>query len=369
MRNPIQKIAFVLPNFYAGGAERVLLTIANHLNRKHFQPLIIIFEDSGPLRDMVFSDIQIISLKSRRVGRGAFAFTRAIRKYRPDLIISTMVHLNMVVLLTKPFLQKTPVLVREAVTPSYFSNMPLKHALLMFGYYILYSFADRVLSPTKLVFDEMPGFLKSRPEKLQYVPNPVNTDFIHKNIDFGLRQNLVHTNQRLFVGAGRLVAQKGFDRLIDILRSWKERDDWRLVILGDGPDRQKLQDMIENKGLHQITLAGFESNPWHYFAAADAFLLPSRYEGLPNVALEALEMGTPVIAMSSAGGISEIAEQSLSGSVSIAHTMDEFLTMMNAVKPLEAAGPRKSLLPACFALANVVASYEQIFTESLQVKS
>ncbi len=369
MRDHIQKIAFVLPGFQAGGAERVMLTVANHLDRTRFQPLVIVFNDSGPLRDIIAPDIQIISLQSERVGRGAFAFVRAVRECRPDLVISTMAHLNIVVLLMKPLLPKIPLIIREAVTPGYFFNSIFKWGVLMLGYYIFYPFADRILSPTKLVFDEMPHFLKSRPEKLRRIFNPVDTDFISENIDPAFRSNLAGRHQRLFVGAGRLVDQKGFDRMIDILKSWKSRDDWRLVILGEGPDHNKLQGMVESSGLHQVTLAGFESNPWKYFAVADAFVLPSRHEGLPNVALEALAMGAPVIAMDSAGGIEEISTESPAGSVMIARTMNEFLALMDAVELQDESMPRKSLLPSCFTLADVVTSYQQLFVELLPVKS
>ena len=127
MSRHIRKIAFVLPNFQAGGAERVMLTVASNLNRSRFEPVIIVFDDKGPLKEIIASDIQIVSLKSRRVGWGIFKFISAVRKRRPDIVISTMAHLNIAVLLAKPFLPKTSIIVREAVTPSYFSDYFIKN--------------------------------------------------------------------------------------------------------------------------------------------------------------------------------------------------------------------------------------------------
>lgn len=359
----IKKIAFVLPNFSAGGAERVMLTIANHLDRRRFQPMIIVFNDEGSLRSIVAPDIPVVSLKSRRVSQGVFAFIRAVHKDSPDLILSTMAHLNMFVLLARIFFPKIPVVAREAVTPSYFSDNLLKRVLLTLSYYILYPFADRIISPTRLVFDQMPKFLKLWPKKLHVIYNPVNTDFITTRINKDFRQNLARVDQKLFVGAGRLVSQKGFDLLIDALRDWKHRDNWRLVILGEGADYQELKQMIKDSDLHQITLVGFESVPWNYFSAADAFLLPSRHEGLPNVALEALALGTPVIALESAGGIAEIAAQATPGSVLIAKDMKQFQALMAAVMPMDATISRKNLLFSSFSLDAVVASYQDIFAE------
>ena len=367
MSRHIRKIAFVLPNFQAGGAERVMLTVASNLDRNRFEPLIIVFNDAGPLKNIIAADVQVISLQSQRVGLGIFKFIKAMHKYRPAIAISTMAHLNMTVLLAKPFLPKSSIIVREAVTPSYFSDYPFKKMVLIAAYHILYPFADRILSPTKLVFEEMPAFLKLRSKKFRRVFNPVNIN--DKNPNKNLREALARPDQRLFVGAGRLVGQKGFDRLIEILKNWKNSDDWRLVILGDGPDLNKLQQMIDSAGLPQITLAGFEANPCRYFAVADVFLLPSRHEGLPNVALEALATGAPVIAMNSAGGIGEIAAEAGAGSVKVAQTMDEFLTLMNDVKPQIDANLRKSLLPACFTLDEVVSFYQQVFAELLSAET
>ncbi len=73
--------------------------------------------------------------------------------------------------------------------------------------------------------------------------------------------------------------------------------DAHLTILGDGPRNTKLHDMIISLGVEEkVNLAGFIKNPWAYYAGADTFLLSSRWEGMPNAALEALACGTPVIA-------------------------------------------------------------------------
>lgn len=360
MSNQPAKIAFVLPNFFAGGAERVMITVANNLDRAQFHPVIIAFDDKGPLRELVAADIEIIPLYSSRISDGGSAFIRAVKNIRPGLIISTMFHLNMFVLLMKPFIPGIPVIVREAVTPSYFQDNHFKRFLLTIGYYFIFPFADKILSPTKLVFEQMPAFLRRKPEKLAVIHNPVDADSIRAKTDAALRPALARKDQLLFVGAGRLVDQKGFDRLIEALASWKERDDWRLVILGEGPDRDKLQGLIDKSGFHQITLAGFQSNPWAYYAAADAFVLPSRHEGLPNAALESLAMGTPVIASASAGGIHEISEKSLNGTMFIAEDMDQFMVCMNGI---QIKARQDNLLPPDFTLASVVDAYQILFSD------
>lgn len=356
-----KKIAFVLPNFNAGGAERVMITVANHLDRKCFDPLIIVFDDSGPLRHLVNQDIPVTSLGVVRISRGLSAYIKALRQLKPNVIISTMVHLNFIVLLARLFVPRVPVIVREAVTPSYFSDKLSKRLILSLGYLTLYPFANRIVSPTRMVFDEMPWPLRQMKHKLVRIFNPVDLGRIQAPFDADLRAECAAPGQKLFVAAGRLVDQKGFDLLIAALASWKLKEDWRLIILGEGPDHQKLQAQIDSLGLSQIILKGFVAEPWRYYAVADAFLLPSRHEGLPNVALEALAMGSPVIAAHTAGGIAEIAQECRPDAVLIARTMSEFLECMAG---MSITNPQDHLnrLPSIFSIDTTVSSYQDLFS-------
>lgn len=359
------KIAFILPDFQAGGAERVVITIANHINRQKYKPVLIVLNERGPLRSLVAADVPVINISSSGFLQGLTSLVSAVRKEKVDMAFSTMAHMNIMLLIARFFLPNVPVLVREAVTPSYFSNNVFKSLVLKVSYYCLYPFAARIYSPTQLAFDEMPLILGSSKFKLQRIFNPVNKDVVCHTIKKDFRSGIVKSHQRLFVSAGRLVPQKGFDRLIEALRGWCDRDDWRLLIMGDGPDHDKLAKMISVYNLHQISLMGFEPDPWQYMAVADAFLLPSRYEGLPNVVLESLALGVPVIASATAGGIAEIAGVCDAGAVSIAKDMEEFVNFMSGVQKKDDSEMRASLLPDCFSLSYVVGQYEKSFDEVL----
>src|SRR5690606_2827716 len=140
----------------------------------------------------------------------------------------------------------------------------------------------------------------------------------------------------------RLHPQKGFDRLIEALPRLNMPCDWHVTILGEGGEREKLESLIRLHGFeNRVSLHGYTAAPWPHIAASDMFLLPSRFEGLPNVALEALACGTPVIATAESGGIAEIAETA-NGHVTIVSTMDDFIAEMEKVKP----SPAPSAPPA-----------------------
>jgi glycosyltransferase involved in cell wall biosynthesis len=117
-------------------------------------------------------------------------------------------------------------------------------------------------------------------------------------------------NERLVIGAGRLVHQKGFDLLIEsFARVAESHPNWRLVIYGEGPERARLKEQIERYSLSdRISLAGLFTNVEAVFSQADLFVLASRFEGYPNALLEALSSGCPVIATDCPGATSAILE-------------------------------------------------------------
>ncbi len=123
-----------------------------------------------------------------------------------------------------------------------------------------------------------------------------------------------------------------------------------IIILGDGPDRAALEAQIAACGLAgRVSMPGFVTDAARHIAGADALLLPSRWEGLPNVALEALALGTVVIATPEAGGIGEIAGLAAGGAVILAKAGPEFVAAMRGVVPFTKHAPR-SLLPTQFKL-------------------
>ncbi len=118
----------------------------------------------------------------------------------------------------------------------------------------------------------------------------------------------------LIVTAARLSYEKGVDILIDaaaVLRG--RRGDVRVVVVGDGPERSSLEERIERHGLGQtVRLAGFRTDVWTCLSAADAVCLPSLGEGMPNVLLEAMALGRPIVA-TRVGGVPEAIEDGRSG--------------------------------------------------------
>jgi glycosyltransferase involved in cell wall biosynthesis len=162
----------------------------------------------------------------------------------------------------------------------------------------------------------------------------------------------------LFIASGRLTYQKGFDRLIEWFSNLNNR--FSLVILGDGPLKDDLHLQIKTLGLSdRVNLLDFRDNPWALYAAADCFLLPSRWEGMPNVVLESLACGTQVIATKESGGVSEILEQSNCSSIKITDTGDKFINEMSKIRKKKRDLNNFSLLPDMYKIDNAVSIFEK----------
>lgn len=104
--------------------------------------------------------------------------------------------------------------------------------------------------------------------------------------------------EKTFLAIGRYVYAKGFDNLIKAFKVFSEtNEEWNLKIVGDGEEKEHLIDLIKNYSLEsRVELCHTTNNVQKYFLQCSAFVLPSRWEGMPMVMLEALEMGVPIIA-------------------------------------------------------------------------
>ncbi len=347
-----QRIVFVLPSFQGGGAERVLLTLMNGLDRTRFHATLVVLNAQGPLRSEVSPDIETQDLGAPRTRHAVVGLVRAIRALRPAAVYSTLGHVNLLLLAVRPFLPRgCRLIIREANMPAIsLANSPHPR-LSAFGYRRLYPMADLVICSSKRRRDELRDGFGVPEHRLAVMPNPVMTA--------RLRQAAAHPTREpgsgaRFVAAGRLTTQKGFDRLLDMLSELPR--DSHLTILGEGPEDANLRRQAAELGVN-VHFAGYHSNPHPFYAGADAFVMPSRWEGMPNAALEALACGTPVIATLESGGLAEIG-----AAVTFAEAGPAFVDALAAVRPAPVTAPRSSLLPQSNDVSQVLPRFAELLS-------
>jgi len=255
-------------------------------------------QDGNAYIDDVPSQVTVHRLRVSRMRYSLPAIVRLVWKIKPRTILSTVSYLNVMSILARPFLPRNiRLLVREATTPSAFVVTDAKHPRLwQFFYRRLYPRADKVICLSDAMRQDFIHNFFLQPEKLVRIYNPVDVEMIQQSAHG--TANPYHTPAPNLVAAGRLRQEKGFDLLIAAMATVvKKIPGAHLTILGEGPDAVRLKDQAHGLGLdNRIDFPGFVQNPWPYVGHADLFVLPSRVEGLPNSLLEALTLGTPVVA-------------------------------------------------------------------------
>jgi glycosyltransferase involved in cell wall biosynthesis len=291
-----QLILFTLPNLNGGGAERVIINIIKSLDRDKFDIKLLLIDKIGVYFEYVPEYVEIISLDVKRVRNALPKLIRAINDIKPDIIFSTLNRMNILVLLASYFIDKNIKLyVREPNLPS----AQIKNNNLSWWYKmmikILYPRAYKIVAQTDEMNEEIHRYFGIKKEKIITFINPIDKETIDKNLQNA--QNPFEEGYENFVAVGRLSYQKGFDLLIEAFSDVvKENNNYRLYILGEGEERKNLEKLINKYNLGKnVFLEGFQSNPHKYIKYAKAFILSSRWEGLPNVVLESLYIGTPVV--------------------------------------------------------------------------
>ena len=353
-------IAFMLPNLVAGGAERVFINLLKEFDRSRFYLHFIVVDPRGHFINLVPEDINFHGLGYKKVSWAIPEIVNAIRKINPDIILSTLDHLNLALLLVKPFLpSKTLLFLRECNITTNNLSTGFRNLAFRILKRRLLNFADRIICPANAVKEDLLENFGIRPEKMITIYNPVQVEEIRSNLRHHHPINRKSDFQ--IVSAGSLEHRKGFDLLINVMsKIVKKHHKIHLTILGEGPEKENLRTQINSLSLSDhVTLEGYQENPYIYFSGADLFVLSSRFEGLPNVTLESLACGTPVVAFNCPGGIDEI----------IVNESQGVLVPQNDVQALSAAIEKQigshrhnedSLLPDKFDIKAVVPAYEEL---------
>ncbi|MHA1564730.1 MAG: glycosyltransferase [Alphaproteobacteria bacterium] len=339
-----QRIVFLLPSFAGGGAERVALSLLADLPPARYLASLIVMTGNGPLVSLVPPTTPLLDCHQPRLRRALWPILRALRQQRPAVIFTTMGYMNLALLAARHLLPRgTRIVVREANLPSLSLTANRLSWLFRQGYRRLYRQADMVICTSEEMRRQMTVDFAVAPDRARILPNPVDVSALRKAATPTVRPAGTAPH---FVAAGRLHRQKGFDRLLDLFATLAGSP--TLTILGTGPDGQDLRDQVAALALSErVTLPGFEANPWRHIAGADAFLMPSRWEGMPNAALEALACGTPVIATTQSGGLPELLA-SVPHGLTIAPFGKAFHAAMATVSADSTQQPRPSILPTSY---------------------
>lgn len=339
---PGGRLAIFAPSMAQGGAERSVLKLGEGLTRRGFEVDLVLAAAEGPRLSEISPDVNIVDLRARRVLFSLPALIRYLRKARPLALVSHLNHAN-VIALTACRLVRFPgrILVVEHNTLSQAAKhgKSRRDRLMPQIVRAVYPRADYVVGVSGGVVDDLTRFTSLPAEKLKVVFNPVVTPDLLEQAQEPVDHPWFADRSKVFVAVGRLRPQKDFDTLIRAFSRVRATRPARLLILGEGPERPALENVIRELGVgDDVSLPGSVANPYAYLSRAVAFVLSSRWEGLPTVLIEALACGAPVIATDCPSGPREILAGGQYGRLVRMNALDDLAAAME--EALEGRLPR-----------------------------
>jgi glycosyltransferase involved in cell wall biosynthesis len=305
-------VLFVTTSMARGGAQRQVVDLATRLRAAGWRVAVLsMTTPSEHLAELAAAEVEVASLDMTR-GRptlGALMrYARFVRAWKPDVIHSHMVHANLLARVGRPFAPRVPVIctVHNVMEGARWRT-------------IAYRLTDRLATVTTAVSEAAAArsVQSGAVPKGRIRPFPNGFDF-SRQVPAGardsIRRELGVEDGFLWVTAGRLVPQKGYDLLLDAFNVVRRaRPEARLAIAGDGPERLALDEIVQRLGLAgSATLLGDRQDVPSILVAADGFVLSSRWEGLPMVLLEAAAQQLPIVC-TDVGGNREIAKVAAGG--------------------------------------------------------
>jgi len=305
------KVALFLPSLRGGGAERVMVNLARGFVERGLQVDLVLAKAEGPYLSQVSQSVRVVDLKSKRVLYSLPGLVRYLRREQPKALLSAMDHTNVVALWAKKLARvPTRVVVSVHSTTSIATKRAKNIRGRMMPLFIrkFYPWADAVVAVSKGVAEDLLKIAGLPKEKIRVIYNPVITPDLFAKAEEPVDHPWFRPGEPpVILGIGRLTEAKDFPTLIRAFALVRKERPARLMILGEGEERPKLEALVRELGLEKdVSLPGFVDNPYKYMKRAAVFVLSSRWEGLPTVLIEALALGIPVVSTDCPSGPREI---------------------------------------------------------------
>ena len=312
MLHPQKRIAIFMPSLFGGGGQRSMVNLAHGMAESGYAVDLVLAQVEGPFLEEVRETVRIVDLKASRAITSLPSLIRYLRRERPEALLSVFGYVNIIAswawrLAGVP----TRLLLNEQNTVSEESGNASKWRGRLVPWLIkrFYPWANGIIVVSHGVRDDMAQLTKIPKERITVIYNP---SVVRKEVLKKAQSPLDHPwfkegQPPVLVAVGRLQIQKDFPTLLHAFAQVRKHRPARLLILGEGKERESLEALIKELELeNDVSLPGFVMNPYAYMARASLFVLSSRWEGLPTVLIEALCCGTPVVSTDCPSGPREI---------------------------------------------------------------
>lgn len=323
----MKKILFYIPSFQGGGAERNAVLIARHYGDTGFDVTVVVDRDEGPNRDLLPDMIHIVSLEGDHHLTQIRSLRHILRHIRPDVVF---VFLGFGP--TKIILAALGIVTLRKIIIGYNSlydpYSPLGGRLTYLFSSVFTMITGGSIAVSSDIKHELATRFFARSDKIHVIHNPVDLKWIEEQSS---KENpsWLNPGTKYILSVGRLVYQKDYPTLIRAFANMKDTYEHHLIILGEGPLRPALEELVSSLNLcDRVMMPGYDPNPFPLYKHASLFVLSSTFEGFGNVLVEALAVGTPVVAVDGKGGPKDILCQGRFGKLVPVGNPDELAQAM-----------------------------------------
>lgn len=349
MSDKDQHIAIFLSFSGRGGVERMVTNLARGFLDAGCRVDMIIARARGEHLESIPEGVRQIRLDKKHTLASLPELTRYLKREKPDALLAAKDRGIKVAIMAKRlsgFRGRLVGRIGTTVSEAISGKGPLRRWTWYTGMRLFYPKADHIVAVSEGVADDIRSITGLSASFVTTVPNPViSHDLVEKSGESLKHPWFVDDGTPMIVGVGRLTEQKDFQSLLRAFALVRDKFPCKLVILGEGRQREKLEDLVSFLDIKDdVLLPGFQINPYAWLSKASLFVLSSRWEGSPNVLTEALALGVPVVSTDCRSGPREILRDGEYGELV---TVGDFTGLAEAIaRTLETPLPPETLREA-----------------------
>ncbi len=311
-------LAIFLPSLTGGGAERAMLNLARSFSQRGILVDLVLLSREGAYIDQVPSNVRVIDFGGRKLAMSFHLLWNYLHQEKPTILMTTLDEPSLAALWIRA-------LSRLIQADRHVSNMPIivnvqnnistesqhskrwKTRLMPLFAKLFFPWAEAIVPVSEGVGEDL-IHLGIPAEQVKVIHNPIVTPALFSQASEPIEHPwLIPGHVPILVAVGRLTQQKDFSTLLQAFAKARAIRPMKLIILGEGELRSELEALMHQLDIQEhVSLPGFVANPFAYVARSDLFVLSSLFEGLPTVLIEAMAVGTPVVATDCPSGPYEI---------------------------------------------------------------
>lgn len=358
-------LVIVLHDVRGGGAERAMLRLAKGFMDAGLRVSLVLIQGAGEYLNDLPAGIDLHVLNGSSVLASIGKIGRKVRELRPRAVLAALTHVNVATCIARMlYFRHIPTFIseRNQISEKRATARGLREVITFAMVPTLYRQANGIIAVSDGVADDVRALARLPASRVHYVHNPVyDRTILDRAAQPSPHPWLEDGGAPVIIAVGRLHPQKDFAVLLEAFIRHRQQHPARLIIFGEGPERSKLETVAAASGYGtDISLPGFCANPFAAMARADLLVLSSRWEGFPNVLVEAMSCACPVVATNCPSGPSEILDHGRYGPLVPVGDAAGLATAIAATIGSDEARRTVSARAAVFSIDNAVAGYRAI---------